>query len=517
MNKKILIVSILLIFSLFSITASAQNNGFIKASSLKPFENMMKEKVNLYELYKEGDLNIYNKSISIGKDETLTLNAILADKANVIIMYTLKGNSEYHEISISSKNFRSYLDENKTSAYSAGMQSFTDKENTYVILDCNVQLVPNYDNTIVLTIENDDNTFRELTIPFGDENFLRSSVDYSPNVQLEGFRDRVTLSRVVSSPLGLTLFSTYTEDPSNKNPHNLPREVDYKGSSLVTEDTELECFGGGGTRISDNIFLDYSSYSPIPRDTKEIYFYTNGKKYTIKLPIIPTVHHPKDAYELGSTIGSNRTIYLDDKEYNLSTILYETDVLQKNPVHDGKEIIIKNIENLTIIGKENSKIVVEPRYANVLTFENCKNIKLHNLTIGHTIEPGHCTGGVIKALNTTGLTIKNSKLFGCGTQGLELESSNDIKVLDSEIYECSYGIMAIRDSGNILFKNNTFHDNKEFYGVEITEGNNITFEDNKFYNNETSDDESLIHIYSGSNISFKDNIFENNKCRSIYN
>ncbi|MCT4543847.1 MAG: right-handed parallel beta-helix repeat-containing protein [Vallitalea sp.] len=516
MNKKILIVSILLIFSVFSITASAQTNGFIESSSLKPFENMMKEKVNLYELYKEGDLNLYKKSITIGEDQTFTLNAILADKANIIIMYTLKGDLEYHEISVSSKNFRSYSDENKTSGYSAGLQSFTDKENTYVILDCNVQLVPDDNNTITLTIEK-DNIFREITIPFSDESLLRSSVDYSPNIQLEGFRDSVTLSRVVSSPLGLTLFATYTEDSSSKNSLDLPREVDYKGSSLVTKDTELECFGGGGSRISDNIFLDYCSYSPISRDTKEIYFYTNGKKYTIKLPIIPTVHYPKDDYELGSTIGSNRTIYLEDREYNLSTILYETDVLQRNPVHDGKEIIIKNIENLTIIGKENSKILVEPRYANVLTFENCKNIKLHNVTIGHTIEPGHCTGGVIKTVNTTDLTIKDSKLFGCGTQGLELESSNDIKVLDSEIYECTYGIMTIKNSDNILFRNNIFRDNKEFYGVEITDGNNITFENNRFYNNETSEDESLIHIYSGSNISFKDNIFENNKCRSIYN
>lgn len=406
MKTKVLLISLLLVLSLGMEIARADERVFAKESSFKPFENMMKEKAQLYKLYEEGNFKVYNKEIKFDEDNTFTLNGIMADKATVFIMYTLVGDMEYHEVNVSSKNFRTYLDKNKTGAHSAGLRHFKDKDKTYVILSCDVQLVPDWNDKINLSIDYDKIWTRSMTISFGEEDFMRSSVDFAPNIELKGFGGKVDLDRVVSSPLGIILFVKYTEEGSN----NSLKEVEFKRSTLIANEKELKCYGGGGTRISDKIFYDHATYAPAPEDTREITFNTNGYSYNIKLPLIPTRKYPKNAFEFGSCIDSDRIIFLEDKEYNLGNIIYETDKVQRNFIGNGKEIIIQNVENLTIIGKENTRIIVENNDANVLTFKNCKNIKMKNLTIGHTKEEENTIGKSIKLLDSEEVSVKNCKV-----------------------------------------------------------------------------------------------------------
>ena len=79
-----------------------------------------------------------------------------------------------------------------------------------------------------------------------------------------------------------------------------------------------------------------------------------------------------------------------------------------------------------------------PRYADVLYFENCRDISLKDMTLGHRIEPGYCAGNVVELMLCTGVTIERCGLFGCGVIGICAANCSDLLVSESNIYDCSY-------------------------------------------------------------------------------
>lgn len=135
---------------------------------------------------------------------------------------------------------------------------------------------------------------------------------------------------------------------------------------------------------------------------------------------------------------------------------------------DGPQLIISGLKNLSIRTNYDERLSLEitPRYANVLTFIGCENIKLTNLQLGHT-EEGYCTNGVLGFDNCRNITIDNCGLFGCGTEGVELRHSENFTMTGSEIFHCSYHIMHIWDSKGVKFLNCAFYNNKEYEQVSV--------------------------------------------------
>lgn len=187
-------------------------------------------------------------------------------------------------------------------------------------------------------------------------------------------------------------------------------------------------------------------------------------------------------------LGGNRVIKIaDGAKLNLSLILeYEDqcldvqipftdyaeeqkgikEMLFSESRFDGRQLTLKNIANLTIDGGNGAEIVVEPRYANVLTFLNCKNITLRNLTLGHTDE-GYCEGGVLYLDNCENVKLDNCDLYGCGTMGIEAYRTHELRCARTTIRDCSYGIMTLVDTNDAQFIDCRFVRCREFGLVEI--------------------------------------------------
>jgi hypothetical protein len=129
-------------------------------------------------------------------------------------------------------------------------------------------------------------------------------------------------------------------------------------------------------------------------------------------------------------------------------------------------------------------IVVDPRYAFVLKFVKCSNITIEGVTAGHS-EGGYCAGGVFGFADSSKIAIDRSDLYGCGTEGLNLEKVSDMRVELTQIRECAYDIMTITDGRNISFVACNFHDNKEFTMITINgKSSNVTFDQTAFIRNE---------------------------------
>lgn len=198
-----------------------------------------------------------------------------------------------------------------------------------------------------------------------------------------------------------------------------------------------------------------------------------------------------NAYEFISSLGSNRKIVVLPGTYNLTAemnnlrdegdMLYledystlEDDRKESSVTlcraYDGLELLLENISNLTITAYDNANmplLVVEPRYAFVMRFWRGRNIRIDGLMMGHT-EGGYCEGGVLGFDRTDYVTVSGCDLYGCGMEGINAVKVNGMYVDNTTIHDCSYQIMTLQDSKDVLFYNCRFLRNKEFSLVNVS-------------------------------------------------
>lgn len=180
--------------------------------------------------------------------------------------------------------------------------------------------------------------------------------------------------------------------------------------------------------------------------------------------------HVKTTEEFLNAIKPDAEIVLEKGFYNMSDYIekfYHSSDYEKwaadhpyaeiREEYDGCEIVINDVSNLKISGAgecSDTELVVEPRYASVLYFENCTNVEIDNLTMGHT-ESGECAGNVLDFDACRKITVDGCDLYGCGVYGIGANSgSGDIHVLNSTIRDCSYGPFEFYNIyGDIEFRN----------------------------------------------------------------
>lgn len=315
----------------------------------------------------------------------------------------------------------------------------------------------------------------------------------------------------------------YTADPDdNKTIQKLFKEADIK---LYTQEQIHEIVNKNNLSrgISEKIFDDQEGIDFEPVETtlaKEI------TEYGINTVHVKTVDEFISAIADDTTIvlapGTyNITEYLLDNDNNLTEYFYEADNPAGVLTTGGLdiEIFVNEIHNLTIVSEkvdDPAQIVCEPRYAQVMTFNDCSNIILNNLIMGHTPEQGVCSGDVVAFDGCSFSYVKNCDLYGCGAYGLNISNCGNIKVTDTVIHDCSYGCAEIYDTSYIYFDGCSFLNCREFTMFEIHRSYanfyNCTFKDlegdmiyltedaSAYFNNCLYDCSSLTRLqsYSGN-------------------
>ena len=206
-----------------------------------------------------------------------------------------------------------------------------------------------------------------------------------------------------------------------------------------------------------------------------------------------------------NALGNNRVIELgEDVHLNLSRILEREDwfagvpgrawvTIAKNDggdqpivvsdfVNDGHQLVLKNFQGLVIRGKRNSSIEVNPRYSFCLSFMNCYDCNVENLTIGHT-EGGYCDGGVIGVEGGARIIVTDCDLYGCGTYGVVTRDTQDFGMYRSNIHDCTYGIMELWNSEHVVFYQCDFFSNREYELITNHGSEDVVFEGCRFFGN----------------------------------
>ncbi len=167
--------------------------------------------------------------------------------------------------------------------------------------------------------------------------------------------------------------------------------------------------------------------------------------------------------ELLCAIGPERIIELSEGVYDLSSAASYgtecTDAYYWNECYDGFELVINNISGLRIEGGEDSQIVTRPRYANVLKFENCGDVLLGSLYIGHTVEQGSCSGGVLYFDNCEDMTVSFCRLYGCGTIGISAINCSGVYAAECFIYDCSQNAVYASSCHDVQIRYSQIYEN----------------------------------------------------------
>ena len=227
--------------------------------------------------------------------------------------------------------------------------------------------------------------------------------------------------------------------------------------------------------------------------------------------------------EFLENIGSDRTLVLTEDVFNITDLRQaagngetETDNWYFNTIYGCREMVIRNVKGLKIIGAgiDKTRIVTEPREAVVLRFEDCEDITLQGLTMGHTEGSGTCTGSVLEFLRCNSVSLASCDLYGCGTIGLYLYGCKDISVHESRIHDCRYNAIQALRTRKLLVTD------CEIYGIEgssVFELQHL----NGFglYNSLVHDNNVPVLISSQSNmdVTFAGTEFSDNRCvRSFF-
>ena len=156
----------------------------------------------------------------------------------------------------------------------------------------------------------------------------------------------------------------------------------------------------------------------------------------------------------------------------------------------GAELRLHDLSNLTIsgAGRESTRLLAVPRFANVLSISGCDNVRIEGLTVGHTVMPGECSGGVIRLEACTNVIIDACGLFGCGTVGVQASDCTHLSVTDSAIYECSVSAVDIFSCRDVQVRGCDIHSLTAF-GMPATalftgrEGDGFTVSGNRIHDN----------------------------------
>ncbi len=201
-----------------------------------------------------------------------------------------------------------------------------------------------------------------------------------------------------------------------------------------------------------------------------------------------------DARGLLESIASDTTVVLSPGRYDVSAAIGEImsgdsaawlsahPGLRFEDCWDGYALLISGVDGLTIRGMEQVELVVEPRQADVLRFENCRNITLETMTLGHSERPGVCMGDVLDFSACEGVTLRGLDLYGCGAFGVTAMNCGDLRMEDSTIRDCSYGLLNVSNSRGLRFINCSMHGTGGYNMLDVTLSSlsfdGCTFEDN---------------------------------------
>ena len=223
--------------------------------------------------------------------------------------------------------------------------------------------------------------------------------------------------------------------------------------------------------------------------------------------------------DLVNSVANNRIIEVESGTYNFSLV---SSGQIKNPrvKNNYGSVVISDISDLKIRAKDGAEVMfcIDTPDDPVLSFDCSQHISLEGITAGHNVEPGYCGGSVLYFTDVSGLNIDKCNLFGSGTYGIDAYRTYDINVTDTEIYECTYGLVDLYDIGSAQFTRCTMRDSSEYSMISINGSYDVLFEDCTFSGNRVENEYSyFVELGEYDTVTFRNCTFKDNRFYTFSN
>ena len=281
----------------------------------------------------------------------------------------------------------------------------------------------------------------------------------------------------------------------------------------------------------DDELTAYSEYSNDPDEgyeyytkiTKEVYLPKDSSRFDDpdSLMYFDTVT-VGSARELLNSIQSNRKIILKEGFYDFSDIPAKAiDNRYVKMEYDDGPYEVKNAAYLCLEAQDGADVEfsISEAYNPVFSFDGGRYITLRGITAGHNVEPGYCSGSVLNFKYADHVSVDKCSLYGSGTYGVETMYTGNISVTDTDIYECTYGLVSMSDGYGAEFKNCTMRDSSDLSMLYIHGMEDTLFEGCTFSNNRADAYDTVYFADIGDydRVTFKDCDFDNNKYNTFSN
>ena len=223
------------------------------------------------------------------------------------------------------------------------------------------------------------------------------------------------------------------------------------------------------------------------------------------------IHIVSDPQGFIDAIGPDRIIILEGDGFLLTELVSDgmgaehkrPDISKSRYVNweDWYGLVISGVDNLTIRGGGSGRFSLRTDVGEekVMTFKQCTNLNIENLSAGHTNIPEYCGEGVLSFSACQNVGIRDCGIYGCGVVGMTIYDVDGMTVEDCEIYECSENLLYIYQSRNLQFRKVTFRDTG-MYNLIVLDGNddegvkNLFFENCIFANNVASQESAFFFL-----------------------
>ena len=217
--------------------------------------------------------------------------------------------------------------------------------------------------------------------------------------------------------------------------------------------------------------------------------------------------------ELLGSLQNNRKIILKEGDYNFSHIAGRD--LDNSHIDDSVDgVSFTGLYNICFEAEKGADVrfLVDDAYVPVFKMESGGNFTLRGITVGHNVEPGYCTGSVLAFKSMEGVDVDKCDLYGSGTYGIEAESTYRMNVTDTDIHDCTYGLVYLKNCGLSNFKNCKMKDSRELSMINCYSCYETVFEDCEFSNNVANAYDSCYFVELGEydSVTFRGCAFNNN-------
>jgi|GEM_PF-5187870 len=174
---------------------------------------------------------------------------------------------------------------------------------------------------------------------------------------------------------------------------------------------------------------------------------------------------------------------------------------------------IRNITGLTIIGAgiDETELINTNRFKEVLVFENCRNIEISGVKAGHSPQEYECDAGVFYFQNCLNVAVDSCYLYGCGSVGVNIRLSSDVRISDTTITDCSLYAVNVYNSSSVVFNNCEIVENRGYISTIAVHATNDHFVDVTFNNCEIS------RNYIRDSLVYTMELWETSKISMVFN